>query len=211
MQHTSGIASYNYVGDFDITGQYTPQELVDWAALHGETLRIPPGSAWEYSNTNFVLLPRAQRQVHLGSTLTPTPSLPPTRLRHAHAPAPRPLSSVVGLGRRDEAIEANDEIRRMPLEVRPAVRRVGARPDSASPGRNQHFDPSAAYLDEVVAGGPFAFLSEVGPDAEPTYAGLFNIDHVPSDAFEGDCAASEPITAVAYFDHLPMVCALDSR
>ena len=27
----------------------------------------------------------------------------------------------------------------------------------------------------------------VGPDAEPTYGGIANIDHVLSDAFQGDC------------------------
>lgn len=56
IQHTSGIASYNYVGSFDGSLDYTPQELVDWAADREPTLRFAPGSQWEYSNTNFVLL-----------------------------------------------------------------------------------------------------------------------------------------------------------
>ena len=56
VQHTSGIVSYNYVGSFDKTGEYTPQELVAWAEKHEPTLRFAPGAQWEYSNTNFVLL-----------------------------------------------------------------------------------------------------------------------------------------------------------
>lgn len=56
MQHTSGIVSYNYVGSMDKTRSWTPQELVDWAAQEGADLLFAPGSTWEYSNTNFVLL-----------------------------------------------------------------------------------------------------------------------------------------------------------
>ncbi|MCA9488345.1 MAG: beta-lactamase family protein [Myxococcales bacterium] len=56
MQHTSGIVSYNYVGDFDTSARYTPQQLVDWAADHGPDLLFEPGTHWDYSNTNYVLL-----------------------------------------------------------------------------------------------------------------------------------------------------------
>jgi D-alanyl-D-alanine carboxypeptidase len=56
LSHTSGIVSYNYVGSFDSTRPWTPEELVAWAVDNEPELRFEPGTAWEYSNTNFVLL-----------------------------------------------------------------------------------------------------------------------------------------------------------
>lgn len=56
LAHTSGIASYNYIGGFDMSRAWTPDELVQWAFDREPALRFAPGTAWEYSNTNYVLL-----------------------------------------------------------------------------------------------------------------------------------------------------------
>jgi hypothetical protein len=47
----------------------------------------------------------------------------------------------------------------------------------------------------------------MGPDVEPTYAGLFNIDHQVSDVLTGTCTTTR-VNAFTYFDHQPQVCAL---
>jgi len=90
---------------------------------------------------------------------------------------------------------------------------------NTDPGRNTDFDEGAqlvaAYT--LAEGAPFHFVSEVGPDAEPTYARLFNIDHVIADAYDGSCwvpgiSEGEPaVTTVNFFDHHPIVCGLNAR
>ena len=89
---------------------------------------------------------------------------------------------------------------------------------NTDPGRADTFDPSAQKLKEHVGQGRrFQFITEVGPDAVPTYAGNFNIDHVISDAFSGSCWAAgvteghPPVSQIAYFDHTPGVCRLRAR
>ncbi len=84
---------------------------------------------------------------------------------------------------------------------------------NTDPGRAADIDPSAAFIaDHVGEGTPFHFVTDVGPDAEPTYGGLANIDHVISDALTGSCWAAgvtdghEAVTDVVYFDHVPIVC-----
>lgn len=86
---------------------------------------------------------------------------------------------------------------------------------NTDPGRLVEADPSAArLLDFAGDGKPFRFLTDVGPDATPTYAGLFNIDHVLSDTLTGTCWAAgvtdghPPVTDIVYFDHHPVACTL---
>jgi len=84
---------------------------------------------------------------------------------------------------------------------------------NTDPGRMTDVDGSAAYFADAVQQGGFHFVTDVGPDAEPTYA-LANIDHVVSDAFEGDCRTAgitegEPeVSDIVYFDHKPAACAV---
>jgi endonuclease/exonuclease/phosphatase family metal-dependent hydrolase len=86
---------------------------------------------------------------------------------------------------------------------------------NTDPGQLAGTDPSATRLVESVGEGKrFRFLTDAGPDATPTYGGLANIDHVISDAFEGDCVhpgvtpGAAPVLATPYFDHRPAVCTL---
>ncbi len=87
---------------------------------------------------------------------------------------------------------------------------------NTDPGRWQENDPSAArFADFAGEGLEFHFLTEVGPDAEPTYQGLLNIDHVVSDALQGSCWAAgldghPAVIDAVYFDHLPQVCQVES-
>jgi hypothetical protein len=88
---------------------------------------------------------------------------------------------------------------------------------NTDPGRAVEFDESAAYLASAVESSAFVFLSEVGPDAEPSYQGLANIDHVLSDGLAGDCVVpgvseGEPeVSEIVFFDHHPVVCELQGR
>jgi len=79
---------------------------------------------------------------------------------------------------------------------------------NTDPGRMGAFDPSAVRWNEEVGPGlPLGWVTEVGEAVPPTYAGLFNIDHVASDAFTGSCTHDTVLDTV-YFDHLPARCAL---
>ena len=85
---------------------------------------------------------------------------------------------------------------------------------NTDPGRAASFDDSALYLAETVQAGPFTFHSDVGDDAEPSYQGLANIDHVLSDGLDGGCVVpgvslEEPeVSGIVFFDHKPVVCDL---
>jgi len=88
---------------------------------------------------------------------------------------------------------------------------------NTDPGRAAPADPSAvALLRFAGPGEPFAFVSEIGADAVPTYLGSFNIDHVLSDELVGQCfspgvTGGAPVSPVVYFDHAPIVCDLSSN
>ncbi|MCA9592102.1 MAG: hypothetical protein KC776_02300 [Myxococcales bacterium] len=86
---------------------------------------------------------------------------------------------------------------------------------NTDPGRNTDFDESAQLVVKHVGDGkPFHFVTDVGPEAPPTYAGFFDIDHVISDAFDGSCWTAgitdghPAVTETVYFDHKPAVCTL---
>lgn len=86
---------------------------------------------------------------------------------------------------------------------------------NTDPGRWHDFDESAQLWNEHVGDGKaFRFISEVGPDAPPSYAGFVNIDHVVSDAFVGSCWVAgvteghPAVSTVRYLDHNPVVCSI---
>lgn len=87
---------------------------------------------------------------------------------------------------------------------------------NTDPGRAAWIDPSAALWNEFVGPGlPFHLISDSGAEAVPTYAGLFNIDHVAGDRLTGDCWTAgitegrTPVTEAVYFDHHPVVCTIE--
>lgn len=81
---------------------------------------------------------------------------------------------------------------------------------NTDPGRMTEVDPSAAYLADRGGSAPFHFITEVGPDSEPTYV-LVNIDHVLADTLGGACwhagiNGHSAVSTMGIFDHLPAVC-----
>jgi hypothetical protein len=86
---------------------------------------------------------------------------------------------------------------------------------NTDPGRLANVDPSAQRINDFAGSDrAFRFISDVGPDALPSYAGLFNIDHAIGDRLAGSCASigvapgTAPVSDIAYFDHHPLVCQL---
>jgi hypothetical protein len=85
---------------------------------------------------------------------------------------------------------------------------------NTDPGRYPGIDASAARWNEHIT-GRFGMHTELGPDVEPTYGGLTNIDHVASDSFIGECvhpglSGIDVVLDAVYFDHLPVVCRLQN-
>ncbi|MCA9645564.1 MAG: hypothetical protein H6718_35120 [Polyangiaceae bacterium] len=86
---------------------------------------------------------------------------------------------------------------------------------NTDPGRNFDFDESAAYFADHADGTKFHFVTDVGPTATPTYGGLFNIDHIVSDYYTGNCVTAgvsdgvPGVTSTTYFDHKPVYCNLE--
>ncbi len=83
---------------------------------------------------------------------------------------------------------------------------------NTDPGRFTDEDSAIVWNEHVGDGKRFHFLSDVGPDAAPSYSGLFNIDHQVSDAFEGACVIPgvtdgyPPVTELPSYDHKPVIC-----
>ncbi len=84
---------------------------------------------------------------------------------------------------------------------------------NTDPARLASADPSAARWNDFAGEGlRFHFVTGVGRRVTPTYATLFNIDHVISDALDGSCWAAgvteghAAVIDAVYFDHVPIVC-----
>lgn len=86
---------------------------------------------------------------------------------------------------------------------------------NADPFRSVLIDISAQRWNDFVGDAhPFHFITDVGADVLPTYAGIANIDHQVSDTFSGECwhpgitPGFDPVVDFGYFDHVPAVCQL---
>lgn len=86
---------------------------------------------------------------------------------------------------------------------------------NTDPARLAGYDASADRWNEYVgADRSFRWISEVGEDVTPTYAGVGNIDHAASDVLTGTCwsagitAGKPAVSEMVYYDHRPLVCAL---
>lgn len=83
---------------------------------------------------------------------------------------------------------------------------------NTDPVRARGADPSADAFVELM-GERFRFLSPTDPRGPATYAGIARIDHVVSDALEGDCVipgsslgTQDVFPDTIYWDHKPVVC-----
>lgn len=84
---------------------------------------------------------------------------------------------------------------------------------NTDPGRYDGVEDSATRFAALAAERGFAFATEVGRTAPGSYAGIVDIDHVLSDGLRGGCTipgitGEQPVSAVRYFDHSPVICEL---
>lgn len=85
---------------------------------------------------------------------------------------------------------------------------------NTDPHRFLASDDSAQRWAEHIDQQGFHWLTQVGPDAPGSYAGLADIDHMASDSLTGDCTiagvqdALPAVLDAVYFDHHPVVCTL---
>ena len=87
---------------------------------------------------------------------------------------------------------------------------------NTDPFQMSDLDPSAAEWNSHVGDGRgFDYISSDTEEGEPTYAGLFRIDHVVSDALTGGCmvpgesVGTEPMMEATYWDHRPVICTIE--
>ena len=87
---------------------------------------------------------------------------------------------------------------------------------NTDPGRLADFDASAALWNDYVGDDKtFHFVTEVGSNTPATYGGAVSIDHVVSDVFFGSCWTAgltdehPAVIDAIYFDHKPVVCAVE--
>ena len=92
LQHTSGVPNYTAVMDLDFFATrhhyVEPRELLDLALTQPGT---PPGSAWSYSNTNYVIAGLIVQKV-TGRPLAEVVTdrvIEPLHLRDTYVPGPR--------------------------------------------------------------------------------------------------------------------------
>ncbi len=84
---------------------------------------------------------------------------------------------------------------------------------NTDPGRYDGVEASATRFAELARERGFTFATEIGRTAPGSYGGLVDIDHVLSDGLSGSCRIpgvtdDEPVSAVRYFDHAPVICEL---
>ena len=88
---------------------------------------------------------------------------------------------------------------------------------NTDPARMQRVDPSARRWNDFVGDHtPFHFISRLGTDTTGSY-GRLNIDHIVSDAFDGEAAYPAntadppPLFQLEMFDHTPVVATVQRR
>ena len=86
---------------------------------------------------------------------------------------------------------------------------------NTDPGRARWLDRSARAMWRLTTPpGQYRFMTDVGLFARPTYAPVFNIDHILAAGMRGDCWAAgktpdtRSVSDLVYLDHTAVVCDL---